>query len=160
MKVAFLITNGGPHPSDRWAELTADAIVDTILVDNKPDDVSDASKAARKSKRDLRNRLFEIFDGHHSDVQRVEQADNAAVKTVAKAASRADHIETPIDPGKHVDRVMTQVKAAFAQTPWATHLAQPEVLDLAAKIIGQHTADVMHIERRWHHDRLSAAKGA
>lgn len=159
MKIAsFMSTNGGPHPSDKWAELTADQIVDTILVDGKPDDVSDAARAARKAKRDLRAKLFYIFDAHHDGVQKAEQGHlKANILTLDHAGKHADATETPLDPSAHVDGVMDEVTKAFAATPWASHLAKPEVLDTVRYIIGQYTVDVMHIERRYHHDRLTAA---
>lgn len=154
-----MTTNGGPHPSDRWAEITASQIVDMILVDANPDDVSDQARANRAAKRKLKNALFDIFDSHHAGVQASEQGENKKVKTLAAAATRASHVDTPIDPTPHLDAVMAQVQAAFAATPWADHMAKPEVLAIARQIIGQHTVDVIHLERRWHHDRL-AAKGA
>lgn len=161
MKVyGIMTTNGGPHPSDKWAEMTANQIADTILVDASPDDTSDAARAARKAKRDLVAKLFDIFDDHHAGVQQSEQGKLKNVKTADKAAAHADHEQTPIDPKPHVDAIMDTVNSAFAATPWAAHLAKGEVQDTVRAIIGQHTVDVMHIERRWHHDRLSAVQGA
>jgi hypothetical protein len=56
--------------------------------------------------------------------------------------------------------VMDEVGAALAATPFAEYFALPEVVAHVKHIIGQHTANAMHIERRWHRDRLHAEKGA
>lgn len=155
MKVSFMITNGGPHPADKWAEQTAEAILDLVQVAD--DSVTAEAASARKAKRDLRPVLFDIFYGHHDGVQRIERSGNASVKG-ARAA--ADHVAKPIDVEPHFT-VMDQVNAALAATPFSAHFAKPEVIEVVKQIIGQHTADVMHIERRYHHDRqVAAAKGA
>jgi hypothetical protein len=154
----IMSTDGGPHPSDKWAEITANMIVDTILVDDKPDNVSDEARAARKAKRDLRGKLFDIFDGHHDRVQRHERGGCGKIKKADQAETHADHAQTPLDVTPHLG-VMDEVAAVFAETPWAAHLAKPETMEVVKAIIGQHTANVMNIERCWHRDRLTA-KGA
>jgi hypothetical protein len=150
---SFMVTNGGPHPADKWAEVTTNTIVDTILVDGKPDDDSPNATAMRLAKRNLRNTLFDICLKHHSDVQQIERNDKplTAVDAAAKAIA-------PLDTAPHLDQTMTAANAAFAATPFKDHFAKPEVQAVVKHILGQHTADVMHIERRWHHDRLT--KGA
>jgi hypothetical protein len=155
MQVVHMVTNGGPHPADKWAEVTANAIVDTILVDSTPDDVSPQALVARAAKRKLRNDLFDILNDHHTAVQNDERATNAKTKKPADAAMRA--LADP-DPRPHMS-VMDKVNAAFAATPFSDHFAKPEVQAVTQAIIGQHTASVMNIERRWHHDRLTT-KGA
>lgn len=151
----FMVTDGGPHPSDKWAELTSNTIVDTILIDANPNDGSANAVGVRLAKRELRNALFAILISHHTGVQEIERATNVTVKTAADAGKRV--IEAH-DPKPHLDTVLPQVNAAFAATPFAAHFAKPEVQAVVAQIIGQHTVDVMHIERRWHLDRLT--KGA
>lgn len=154
MKVGFLVTNGGPHPADKWAELTTETILD-LLVDANPDDDTPQAAAARKAKRELRPALFDVLNAHHASVQAAERSANAKVKKLDQAASR---IAEPHDPEPHKADVMAKVNAVLAKTPWAAHFARSEVQDHLWQIIGQHTVDVMHIERKWHHDRL--VKGA
>lgn len=155
MQTTVMVTSGGPHPADRWAEVTANTIVDTLLVDAAPDDVSPQAATARAAKRKLRNDLFDIFNSHHQTVQDVERAENAKCKKPADAAAR---VIAPHDPAPHMG-IMDQVNAAFAATPFSDHLAKPEVQQVVQTIVGQHTVDVMHIERRWHHDKMTN-KGA
>lgn len=145
-----MITNGGPHPADRWAEVTTDAILDLIQIE--ADSVTPEAAQARQAKRDLQPVLFVIFNAHHS---RVQAAERGAVPKSLKVA--ADNVAAPLEPA--TDYVMEKMFAALAATPFAAHFAKPEVQAVLTQIVGQHTADVMHIERRYHHDRLTA-KGA
>lgn len=151
----FMVTNGGPHPADKWAEMTANTIVDSTLADAHPDDASQEAIAARAAARKLRVDLFEIFNAHHDKVQKHERGECGKCKKLVDAAMR---VIAPHDPEHHMG-VMDQVNAAFAATPFAAHFAKPEVQSLVTQIVGQHTVDVMHLERRWHHDKITI-KGA
>lgn len=158
MQVGFMITNGGPHPADKWAEMTADTILNLIQIAEDSD--TPEAAAARKAKRDLRPTLFNILYDHHDGVQRHERSGNAKVKTLKDAEAHACTVRNPIDCTPHLGAV-DDVISALAATPFAAHFAKPEVAEVIKQIVGQHTADVMHIERRWHHDRhVNAAKGA
>lgn len=148
----FMITNGGPHPADKWAETTTDAILALV---NIPDDAdTPTAAAARQAKRDLRPALFNIFNVHHDKVQRHERTQLKAVKEHAEAALLATGA---LSPHSHMS-VMDDVQAALAATPFAAHFAEPHVRGIIKQIVGQHTANAMHIERSWHRDRLE--KGA
>lgn len=155
MKVSFMVTNGGPHPADKWADLTTETILDYIQI--AEDSVTPEATAARAAKRDLRPKLFAIFNDHHDGVQKKEQAANAKVKKVDHAQARVEELH---DPSPHLPSVFDQVQQTLAATPFAAHFAKPEVWQVIITAIGQHTVDVMNIERRWHKDRLEAAKGA
>jgi hypothetical protein len=133
----FLITNGGAHPSDKWSEVTTTSILDLIQVAD--DSTTPEATAARAAKRDLRTKLFDIFNAHHGDVQESER------KACLKDAGRIDAV---LDGAPHMDGTMEQVKAAFDTTPFAAHFAQDHVQNVLAAILHQHTIDVMHIERR------------
>lgn len=155
MQVGIMVTNGGPHPADKWADVTTEAICDLIQI--AADSVTPEALAARKAKRDLRAQLFDVFNEHHGAVQASEQNLTKKIKTIAQAA---DHVASPLDPLSYLDSTMVKVNAVLAATPFAAHFAKPEVQQAIVQIVGQHTVDVMHIERRWHQDRTSAAKGA
>lgn len=144
----IMITNGGPHPADKWAETTADTILDLIEIAEDSD--TPQAMAARQAKRDLRPALFDIFNAHHGKVQKHERGELAK----AKKSMVTDHI----NPHQHMS-VMDEVETALANTPFAAHFAKPEVFGAIKQIVGQHTANAMHIERSWHRDRL-AEKGA
>lgn len=152
--VSFMVTNGGAHPADKWAEMTSNTIVDTLLVDGQPDDTSDEATAARMAKRALRAKLFDIFNDHHDGVQKREKFECGKCKKPHEAAARAI---AAIDVTPHMS-ITDKVFATFAATPFYAHFEKPEVRDTVKAIIAQHTANVIHIERRWHHDKMS--KGA
>lgn len=148
-----MITNGGPHPADKWADVTTDTIMDLIEV--KEDSVSPEATAARQAKRELRPVLFKIFNGHHDDVQKKERT---SLKAIKHAEAAHEHVAKPIDVHPHMT-ITEEVDAALAATPFAAHFAKPEVAAVIHQIVGQHTADTIDIERKWHRDRLVAGKG-
>lgn len=152
-----MITNGGPHPADKYADIAVDTLMD-LLVDGNPDSDTPEAAAARQAKRDLRPVLFAILNEHHDRVQKHERGH---LPTKIKGVAAADaHVAAPIDVTPHIG-VMDEILAAYAKTPWAAHYAKPEVQEIVKQIVGQSTADAMHIERRYHQDRLNAAaKGA
>lgn len=150
-----MITNGGPHPADFWADTTTGQILDLIQI--KDNSQSDAAIEARQAKRDLRPILFDIFMGHHEGVQSKERGALASIK---KHADACKHCDKPLELHEDAPSALEEVNAAFKATPFAEHFVKPEVQAVLIAIIGQNSADVQHIERRYHVDRLSASKGA
>lgn len=148
----MMITNGGPHPADKFADVSTESILDLIQI--AEDAISGEATAARKAKRDLRPVLFDIFNTHHESVQYLENSECQKVKKHAEAHARA---HAPVDVTPHLS-VMDEVAAALAATPFAAHFAKPEVIEVVKQIVARDTANVMHIERRYHSDRI--AKGA
>lgn len=146
----LMITNGGPHPADKWAEVTTDTILNLIEV--KEDSVSEAALEARQAKRDLRPILFDILNGHHQGVQARERE---ALPSIKKLADAREHCDKPLELHEDVPSTMEELSAALKATPFADHFAKPEVQEVLQSIIGQHSANVVHIERRYHADRLA-----
>lgn len=144
-----MITNGGPHPHDKWADMTTETILELVKI--KEDSDTPEATEARSAKRMLRTVLFDIFEGHHGSVQKSER------KSVPKDPHA--HVAKPIDVEPHLS-VMDEVFAALDATPFKSHFAKPDVRAILTAIVGTHTADVIHIERRYHQDRHVAAKGA
>lgn len=138
----IMITNGGPHPADKWADVTTDSIISLIQI---PDDsVTPEAAQARQVKRDLTAKLFAIFNKHHGDHQKDEiDALNADPERLMAAH----------DPSDRVEAVMKEVNAVLSATPFAKHFAQDDVQTVIRNTIGQHLVDVAHIERSWHFDR-------
>lgn len=146
-----MITNGGAHPADKWADLSVDEIV-ALLVDANPDANTPEALAARQAKRDIRAALFPIFNDHHSRLQAHEQGNLSKHKTIAAAM---DHAHA-LDPHPHIPSTLEKVNAVLAATPFSAYFARPDVQSHLYRVIGQHSADIMHIERRYHVDRLNA----
>ncbi len=142
--VSIMVTNGGPHPADKWADTTTEALLNLIQV---PDDSVTAEAAqARQIKRDLRGQLFDVLMAHHDGVQKEHRKGLAKLKVCQKSKQ--------LDVTAYMDTA-DEVLALFATTPFATHFAQEHVGDVVRQIVGQHTADVIHIERCFHSDGLA-----
>lgn len=154
VQLGIMISNGGAHPADKWAEQATEAIL-ALLEDNNPDDSSPGAVAARQAKRDLRPVLFGTLNGCFEKVKRDEGAHLRKIKTADEAHSHAWGGHDP-EPYK---AVMEVVNEALSKTPWAGHFAQPHVQAVLWSIVGQTMVDLMHIERRYHHDNLTG-KGA
>src|SRR5216110_2494459 len=118
-----MITNGGPHPADLWAEVTTDAILDLIEIKDNSD--TPAAAEARAVKRDLRPVLFDIFNGHHGKVQEEE-------RTLVPVDPHA-HVAATIDITSHFG-VAREVFDALAATPFAAHFAKLEVREVIEQI--------------------------
>lgn len=142
----LMVTNGGPHPPDKWAEITSDEILGLVQIDE--DSASSEAIAARLAKRDLARQLFSYFMMHHAGVQQSERA------ALAKSAKRVD---AKLDPTVHLkagaEALAPDLAAIFDLTPFADHFRKPDVITVVNTIIAQHSGDVMHLERRWHADR-------
>lgn len=152
MSMKFLKTDHGVHPSDKWADFTIDELLDLVAIPDELDTVS--AHNARAAKRDLSPVLFRILDGHYGGVQEHERGH--LIEHIKNEKKAREHAEARIDVTPHLS-VMDQIFAAFAATPFAAHFAKPEVREHLTRIVGQHTANTMNIERKTHHDRHVAA---
>lgn len=151
---SIMITNGGEHPVDKWAELTAGSILDLIQI--RDGSQSRQAEIASRVKMELQLKLFDILLGHHTKVRDAEQSE--LTKDAKKRLKNAE--ENGFQPHAHLPSTLEEVNAALAATPFKAHFAQEHVQSILRNIIGQHTADVMHHEHRYHQDRAAkAAKG-
>lgn len=147
----IMITDGGPHPADKWADTTVEAILDLVQINE--DSISPEAAAARQAKRELGPKLFAILNDHHDGVQKHHRAKHAKAK-----GHLLDHT-IDVEPHMSAADAVLSVLAQLPQSTVGLHFARTDVRDVVRSIIGQHTADVIHIERNWHADGL-AAKGA
>lgn len=144
----LLITNGGPHPADKWADVTTDEILDMIEVADDSD--TPEAAAARQAKRDLRPQLFALLNEHHGSVQNQHRGNLAKAKRST--------VNDRLDVTPHMGVADAVLGLLITVSPFKEHFMQPHVVAKVRQIISQHTADVIHIERRYHADRLP--KGA
>ncbi len=136
----ILITDGGPHPAEKWAVITAGAIIDVAE--------SARGKPSAIEGRKLELKIIDILEGHHAKVQEHERG---AIKKHGVA-----RLEHPIDPTEHLDTPFDEIVAAAKGTMFESYFAKPEVRDSLRNVLGQHFATSMHIERSWHADRNPA----
>ncbi len=153
MQVGVMITNGGPHPADKWAVTTAGQILMAVF-----------SQAAAETvgARKLELALLDILLDHHENVQTHERG--------KLDEHGLDRLAQPVDPHPHCPAVVAAIvaeakKIGKVQVPdpdkpgelktidLGDHFEKPEVQKVLAGLIGAHFATAMDIERSWHADR-------
>lgn len=138
----ILITNNGPHPAEKWAMATAQAVFDTSALV-----LGDHSIAAQK----FQLSIAEILQPHHTQLQTDEQT---------KLVANADYINTVLTADDYADRAMTDIVNLSKGSPWEVHFANENVQTEAKKVIASHLMTSQHVERLWHADRNPKNKAA
>jgi hypothetical protein len=138
---SVLITDGGPHSAEKWAEATASHIVSIA------EHVA-GEKRAQAVK--LEAAVIDILEGHHTTVQAGERGKIAEVGH--------DRIAHDLDPEHHLvlDDVIADIVAAAKGTPWEADFAKPEMAENLRVLLVSHFSTSMHIERSLHADRNPA----
>lgn len=145
MQTGILTTNGGPHPADKWAAVSAAHIVSMIKIDQNS--TSPAATAARRALPRFELELADALEPHHQMFQDTERK--------ALSASN-EHLGTPWVQHSEIDEQCAAVAKLASKTPFAAHFATPEVQAVVRDILQNHIASVQHIERKWHCDRAMA----
>lgn len=137
--VKLMVTNGGPHPADKWASLIASQVAGLIVIDDNS--TSDAAVAARKAKPRLSIAISESIEPIVADACKAErQAVESGVITVRHA---------PFSVDIAVDQGMSAVSAEVENTPFKDAFETPEVLQAIRRVIHQNIIDAANIERSW-----------
>ena len=138
---SVLITNGGPHSAEKWAEATASHIV--AIAEHVA-----GEKRAQAVK--LEAAVIDILEGHHTSVQVGERGKIAEVGH--------DRLAHDLDPEHHLvlDDVIADIAAAAKGTPWEADFAKPEMTENLRVLLSSHFATSMYIERTLHADRNPA----
>lgn len=141
-----MVTNGGAHPPDKWAEVTTETLLDFIQI---PDEAtSDAARSARIAKVNIKPVLFSILMAGHDHVQKHERGEikKHGHKRLGQALDPLHHCE---DPFSKVIATLTSTQSDIINE----HFLKQEVQDVVRRTIGQHFATAMHIERSCHADK-------
>ena len=138
MSIGFMITNGGPHPPEKWADVTAKAIADLIVIEPS------APVEAVIDKRGFEAALFKLLVEQHRHTQ------DRARAICTENHDHGDHRHLVHD---RATAVAEKVVALAHNTRFAEHFEKPEVRTFLHNVIGQHFANSVHIERSWHADR-------
>ncbi len=131
MQPKVMITNGGDHPADKWAKITAEMIGDLIQVDENS--TSSAAISARKALPHFVLDLADALEDHHA--------------LAAVAFPLAEDV-TP------VDKALIEFSTIVAKTPFAYWGANPTTLAVVRGIIGSHMATVQHSAHSWQLDTM------
>ena len=130
----IMITNGGSHPPEKWAMVTAERIFD-IGGSVAGDRLIQAQK--------LQLAIAEVLMPHHEKIQSTERT---------KLDEDSKHLLAPTDATDYLDDIMDDIVKVSKGTPWQDHFKRPEVQDAARRIIMADIATVQHVERMWHAD--------
>jgi hypothetical protein len=133
MLVGVMSTDGGPHPPEKWAALTASQVIDIA---------SSADGALLSAARDFQAKVESVLVRHHSLAQEHERAGLATEGT--------DRLASDIDTSGHVPDAVDDVIALSRSTSFAAHFAKPEVRAYLERLLHEHFHHSMHIERQWH----------
>lgn len=143
----IMITDGGPHPADKWAAVTAAEICDLIQIDEHS--TSAEAAAARKAKPRLELELIDLLETFHANLQAHERE-----RLEAEGDGR---LTKPLAPDDGVidtpEEVADGVAKVAEDTPFAAHFALSEVKAVVTAIVADHTVRSIDIERSWHADR-------
>jgi hypothetical protein len=154
MQVGVLITDGGAHPPDKWARMTAFMIVNHIIpkriaVGDQEFDIETSAKpevaALRKARDQFEVQIMDILEQAHQVVQDGERAaigTNGVRRMIPKPrdASVAEHIE--------IDKVVAEIVAAAALHPdLSAHFSRDDIKAEVTERLHMDFASVMDIER-------------
>jgi hypothetical protein len=131
-----MITDGGPHSTEKWAEATASHIVQIA---------EHVAGTHRASAVKLEAAIIDILEGHHTTVQSGERA-----KIAEHGHARLLHDN---DPEHHLslEEAVADIINAAAGTPWEDDFLGMG-LDLM-HLLASHFKTNIHIERAYHADR-------
>ena len=134
----LMITNGAPHPAEKWAEATARLIVDVA------DNIAGERRGAAIK---LQGAVIEALEKHHNLVQKGERG-----KISSDGHSR---LGTQINAEDHlsVADAVAEIQECAKGTQWESDFAKPEAVAHIDKLLRQHFHTSMAIERSWHADR-------
>ncbi len=135
MLVGVLKTDGGPHPAETWAQITASQIISIS---------SSAPDILLKEAQEFENKLIGVLTTHHTNAQESERSVLEAEGTKLLA--------NDIDTSEHVDAAASAIVALARGTHFAVHFAKPEVRKYLEKLLHSHFHHSMLIERSWHAD--------
>ena len=135
--VRTMATDNGTHPPEAWAEVTADTILDLIQIEPTGTPVTIRAMAF---KQELRPKLIARFAEHYRMLQLIER-----VAVVKKKPG------DPLEP--EVTSICNDFFRLMETTDFGPRFALPARQQVIYRIIGQHSADVMHIERQTFADK-------
>ncbi len=135
MNVGCMITNGGPHPPEKWASVTASQIIDIA---------ASAPETLLRDARAFQAKIEGLLTEHHRSVQ---ESERTALNTAG-----TDHLAADMDTSYHIPDALDDLVAAAKGTSFHGHFAKPEVQDYLRRLLHEHMHHIMLIERSWHAD--------
>ncbi len=133
MQPSIMVTDGGPHPAEKWAQVTASQIVDIA---------STAPDVLLREAREFEAKLIQLLQRHHSLVQSHERS--------GLDTHGPERLATDIDTSSHLGGAAREIIALAKGTSFEAHFAKPEVAAYLERVIHEHFHHSMHVERQWY----------
>jgi len=127
MTIGVMITNGGPHPADKWADQSAKQLVNIITIEPS----SQVYQAATEAKINLENELRTALEKDHKSLQDIFRAN----KKIEAASHAEDALQTVL---KITDKSM-----------FRDHFRKPDTQDFVKRALTQHFDTSLNIEKDW-----------
>lgn len=145
MRVGILVTDGGPHPADKWAAETAAEIMSLVKVEDNS--ASPEAVAVRKAKPRLELDIADALEKHHqAHIDREKQC----LETEGDCRLNHDYDQCPENFKAAVEAVVTAARA-YGE-PFLSAFSSENGQALVANAIRVHFASAAHVERSWHAD--------
>lgn len=135
--VGVMITNGGTHPPEKYAAMTAGQIIQIG---------QGVTGAQAMFGRRLELKVLDILEDAHREVQADEK------KSIETDGSNV--LEKTLDPMPYVDKPLKEIIAASKGTPFEAHFALDTTQDYLRRLLRQHFGTAMHIERKTFADTI------
>jgi hypothetical protein len=131
----FMVTNGGVHSAEYWAETTASHIVEIA---------EHVSGEKKRSAIKLQASIIDILTQHHTTVQTGERT--------SLAGKPVDHVHDVLCADDHcnVDAIADEIIASAKGTDWESDFAAPSTKENLLVLLNQHFHTSMDIERQQH----------
>jgi hypothetical protein len=133
MQLGILVTDHGKHSVEKWAAHTASHIIQIA---------SNAAGVQAIEARKLELKIIDVLEEHHGAVMEHEQG-----KLAEHGIERHDH---PHEPEHFADEALLKILAAADGTRFEEHFAQSATVQHISKVLHEHFAASMDIERQWH----------
>lgn len=151
MQVGILKTNGGPHPPDKWARMTAWVLVNHLIqIDDNA--VSKEAVEVRAARDDLEGKIRTLLLSHHTTVQTAERAklETDGTKRLSTPLLRSvEGRDAAVDFAADVDAIVNEiVDAAKIHPTLFEHFDKAHVREVVAERLRMDFASVIDIERR------------
>lgn len=162
MQVGILTTDGGPHPADKWARMTAYMLANNLIEVDEKSATKEASEV-REARDDLQQKLYKVLKAPHDKVQTGERAKIAEHGTARLAHPLNEHEQAASEAvAEHVDvDALVEVIAAEANVhpKIFAHFSKEDTKIAVRSRLVRDFSTVMHIERSYHADGKKIVNG-
>lgn len=134
MYAGILITNGGPHPAEKWAIYVAERIVptDNVTIGDRPMQALALQVAVAKA-------ISDDFEKAQSEEK-------------SRLFNDSNHLNNDYDVDLYVEPMMQDIVSCAKGTPWEAHYNSADVQNEIRSMLRSHVWDTLHIERMYHAD--------